>query len=113
MRSISLDGASAVSLNLTNAKRLAPKEIYRAQRQPLKGIDELTKQDKRRMRRQAKTIRRSEGRQKEDRLATEAAIDQRKRGAYEKRKALKVLQKDKSVTLMPHLQRQLSSRPHK
>ena len=108
-----MDGASGLSIQITNAKRLAPQEIYRAQKHPLKGVDELTKQDKRRMRRQAKAIRKSQGQQKESRLATEAALDPRKRGAYDKRKALKVLQKDKNVTLMPHLERQLTVRSSK
>ena len=108
MRSISLDGAVGISAHVTNAKHLAPQEIYKPQRYPLKGADELTKQDKKRMRRHAKTIKRSEIQQKDSRLAMQAALDPRKRGAYEKRKALKALQKDKSVTLLPQLQRQLS-----
>lgn len=102
-----MNGSVGVSVHITSAKHLAPQEVYRPEKHQLKGIDELTRQDKRRMRRQSKTIRRSENVQKENRLATQAALDPRRRGAFEKRKALKTLQKDKNVTLLPQVRRQL------
>lgn len=106
----------AIPMAVSGAARLAPQELYRPSKQPVKGATELSATDRNRRRRQLKMVRRSQARQTEERARTLARLDPRKQGALDKRDALKMLSKNKSVTILPtrrQQQQQQKSQPHR
>lgn len=92
-------------LHLSQTAQLAPQELYRPSKAPLKAPTELGQTDRNRLRRHKKATKREAGRQREERARALARLDPRKQGALDKREALKTLSKNKNVTILPHVQK--------
>jgi U3 small nucleolar ribonucleoprotein component len=90
----------ATPMHFSSTSRLAPQELYRpAKRAPL-SASEMSKTDRNRHRRQIKSLKRNQRKQQDERAKTLARFDPRKKGALEKREALKSLAKNKNVTIL-------------
>ena len=88
----------SIPAHVKPSARLAPQEIYRSKIP--RGVTELTKTDRNRLRRNHKVARKAHFKQQEERAEALARLDGRKQGALDKRNALKSLSKNKNVTIL-------------
>jgi U3 small nucleolar RNA-associated protein MPP10 len=91
----------ATPLQMSTATRLAPQEHYRAPKNTPQATTEMSRTDRNRKRRQTKLIKKMQRQQSDERARTAARLDPKKKGALDKREAIKTLSKNKNVTILP------------
>ena len=91
----------AVPIHFSTAQKIAPQELYKSAKEPIMSKTEMSKTDRNRQRRRMKQARKWQSKQKEERARTLARLDPRKQSVLEKRDALKILSRNKNVTILP------------
>lgn len=108
VRTVSLE--DAVPGHIPDTARLAPQELYKPSKGPLLARTEMTKTDRNRHRRQMKVSKKARRKQQDEQLRTLARLDSRKQGAVDKREAVKTLQRNKNVTILPSTSKKFNRR---